>query len=119
MGLPLWIVVELNKINVPAFPTNVFLFKEVYCSTLLTSLSERRFCQCFKLAFLIPFKTLTFGNGVNYTAGLNKVRTSPDHGTAYDLAGKGEAKTQSFEEALFCARQIFFNRSAHREYAPA
>ncbi len=68
---------------------------------------------------LIPFKTLTFGNGVNFTAGLNKVRTSPDHGTAYDLAGKGEAKTQSFEEALFCARQIFFNRASHQEYTPA
>jgi len=68
---------------------------------------------------LIPFKTLTFGNGVNFTAGLSKVRTSPDHGTAYDLAGKGAAKTQSFEEALFYARQIFFNRSAHQEYTAA
>lgn len=67
---------------------------------------------------LIPFKTLTFGNGVNFTAGLSKVRTSPDHGTAYDLAGKGEAKTQSFEEALFYARQIYFNRAAHLEYTP-
>ena len=67
---------------------------------------------------LIPFKTLTFGNGVNFTAGLSKVRTSPDHGTAFDLAGKGEANTQSFEEALFSARQIFFNRAAHREYSP-
>ena len=68
---------------------------------------------------LIPFKTLTFGNGVNFTAGLSKVRTSPDHGTAYDLAGKGEVKTASFEEALFYARQIFFNRSAHQEYTPS
>ena len=67
---------------------------------------------------LIPFKTLTFGNGVNFTAGLSKVRTSPDHGTAFDLAGKGEANTQSFEEALFSARQIFFNRAAHQEYSP-
>ena len=68
---------------------------------------------------LIPFKTLTFGQGVNFTAGLSKVRTSPDHGTAYDIAGKGEAKTQSFEEALFSARQIFFNRVAYQEYTPA
>ena len=37
---------------------------------------------------LIPFKTLSIGNGVNYTAGLNKIRTSPDHGTAYEIAGK-------------------------------
>lgn len=40
---------------------------------------------------LIPFKTLSFGQGVNFTAGLNRVRTSPDHGTAYDIAGKGIA----------------------------
>ena len=49
---------------------------------------------------LIPFKTLTFGNGVNYTAGLNKVRTSPDHGTAYDIAGKGIANNHSFKESI-------------------
>ena len=66
---------------------------------------------------LFPLKHLTFGNGVNFTAGLNKVRTSPDHGTAYDLAGKGEAKTESFEEALFKAREIYFNRSGHATYS--
>ncbi|MGB2171795.1 MAG: 4-hydroxythreonine-4-phosphate dehydrogenase PdxA [Flavobacteriaceae bacterium] len=59
---------------------------------------------------LIPFKTLTFGKGVNYTAGLPQVRTSPDHGTAFDIAGKGEATTDSFKEAMFVAREIFFNR---------
>ncbi len=63
---------------------------------------------------LIPFKTLSFGNGVNYTAGLSKVRTSPDHGTAYEIAGKGEADNNSFKEALFKAIQIFRNRE---EYA--
>ena len=57
---------------------------------------------------LIPFKTLTFGKGVNFTAGLNKVRTSHDHGTAYDIAGKGTANTRSFEEALFKARDFIF-----------
>ena len=66
---------------------------------------------------LIPFKTLTFGKGVNFTAGLNKVRTSPDHGTAYDIAGKGTANTRSFEEALFKAREIYFNRSGHAAYS--
>ena len=60
---------------------------------------------------LTPFKTLAFGKGVNFTAGLNKVRTSPDHGTAFDIAGKGTAEVSSFEEALFLARQIFFERS--------
>ncbi|MGW9684507.1 4-hydroxythreonine-4-phosphate dehydrogenase PdxA [Flagellimonas sp. 2504JD1-5] len=59
---------------------------------------------------LIPFKTLSFGKGVNYTAGLDKVRTSPDHGTAYEIAGKGQADEGSFKEAVFTALQIFRNR---------
>lgn len=59
---------------------------------------------------LIPFKTLSFGQGVNFTAGLSKVRTSPDHGTAYEIAGKGIADTSSFKEALFSAVTIFKNR---------
>nr|WP_299487146.1 4-hydroxythreonine-4-phosphate dehydrogenase PdxA [uncultured Allomuricauda sp.] len=64
---------------------------------------------------LIPFKTLSFGKGVNYTAGLDKVRTSPDHGTAYEIAGKGEADVGSFKEAVFAAIQIFKNREDHIE----
>ncbi|WP_282122702.1 4-hydroxythreonine-4-phosphate dehydrogenase PdxA [Algibacter mikhailovii] len=59
---------------------------------------------------LIPFKTLSFGQGVNFTAGLSKVRTSPDHGTAYEIAGKGIADENSFKEATFSAIQIFKNR---------
>ncbi len=59
---------------------------------------------------LIPFKTLTFGAGVNFTAGLSKVRTSPDHGTAYEIAGKGLADTESLRNAMFMARKIYFNR---------
>ena len=64
---------------------------------------------------LIPFKTLSFGQGVNFTAGLNKVRTSPDHGTAYEIAGKGEADSSSFKEAVFTAIQIFKNRFDYEE----
>ncbi len=64
---------------------------------------------------LIPFKTLSFGKGVNYTAGLNKVRTSPDHGTAYEIAGKGEADHSSFKEAVFTALRIFKNREEYDE----
>lgn len=60
---------------------------------------------------LIPFKTLAFGQGVNFTAGLDKIRTSPDHGTAYEIAGKGTADSKSFEEAVFLAVKIFKNRS--------
>lgn len=56
---------------------------------------------------LAPFKALSFGEGVNYTAGLNKIRTSPDHGTAYQVAGKGVANEQSFKVAVFQAIEIF------------
>ncbi|MBT8293133.1 MAG: 4-hydroxythreonine-4-phosphate dehydrogenase PdxA [Eudoraea sp.] len=59
---------------------------------------------------LIPFKTLSFGKGVNFTAGLSKVRTSPDHGTAYEIAGKGKADPASFKEAIFMAISIFRKR---------
>ncbi|MET6989449.1 4-hydroxythreonine-4-phosphate dehydrogenase PdxA [Sediminicola arcticus] len=64
---------------------------------------------------LIPFKTLSFGKGVNYTAGLRKVRTSPDHGTAYEIAGKGKADHSSFKEAVFAALQIFKNREEYMD----
>ena len=64
---------------------------------------------------LIPFKTLSFGQGVNFTAGLNKVRTSPDHGTAYEIAGKGNADESSFKEAVFTAIQIFKNRRDYEQ----
>ena len=64
---------------------------------------------------LIPFKTLSFGNGVNYTAGLNKIRTSPDHGTAYDIAGKGIADYNSFKEAVYLAIDIFHSRNQYNE----
>ncbi|NRT14199.1 4-hydroxythreonine-4-phosphate dehydrogenase [Flavobacterium sp. 28A] len=64
---------------------------------------------------LIPFKTLSFGNGVNYTAGLSKVRTSPDHGTAYDIAGKGMADYNSFKEAVYLALDIYRSRMEYAE----
>ncbi len=64
---------------------------------------------------LIPFKTLSFGQGVNFTAGLTRVRTSPDHGTAFEIAGKGVADESSFKEALFMGLQIFRNRSDYEE----
>ncbi|WP_431165796.1 4-hydroxythreonine-4-phosphate dehydrogenase PdxA [Tenacibaculum halocynthiae] len=59
---------------------------------------------------LAPFKALSFGNGVNFTAGLNKVRTSPDHGTGFDIAGKNKANPASFKEALFTSLHIYKNR---------
>ena len=64
---------------------------------------------------LIPFKTLSFGKGVNYTAGLNKIRTSPDHGTAYEIAGKNKADFNSFKEAVYLALDIFNSRNQYKE----
>ena len=64
---------------------------------------------------LIPFKTLSFGKGVNFTAGLSKIRTSPDHGTALDIAGQGIADASSFKEAVHMALRLYKNRSEYQE----
>jgi len=64
---------------------------------------------------LIPFKTLSFGMGVNFTAGLKKVRTSPDHGTAFEIAGKNEANINSFKEAVFKGIEIFKAREEYKD----
>jgi 4-hydroxythreonine-4-phosphate dehydrogenase len=64
---------------------------------------------------LVPFKTLSFGSGVNYTAGLPSVRTSPDHGTGFSIAGKNEANPDSFRQALYLAIDIARNRGLYAE----
>lgn len=64
---------------------------------------------------LVPFKTLSFGKGVNFTAGLDKIRTSPDHGTAYDIAGKGIADYNSFKEAVYLAIDVYSSRIDYEE----
>jgi len=64
---------------------------------------------------LIPFKTVSMESGVNYTAGLSAVRTSPAHGTAYDLAGQNLASEESFRQALFMAYDILQNRKSDQE----
>lgn len=64
---------------------------------------------------LIPFKALSFGNGVNFTAGLPIVRTSPDHGTAYELVGKESADESSFRNAIYLATDIFINRKIYKD----
>jgi 4-hydroxythreonine-4-phosphate dehydrogenase len=64
---------------------------------------------------LIPFKSMSFENGVNYTAGLKVIRTSPAHGTAYDLAGKNEASPDSFLHAIYLACDIFNARASYAE----
>jgi 4-hydroxythreonine-4-phosphate dehydrogenase len=64
---------------------------------------------------LAPFKTLSFGEGVNFTAGLEKIRTSPDHGTAYELAGKGIANINSFKEAVYTAIKVYSTREEYND----
>lgn len=64
---------------------------------------------------LIPFKALSFDCGVNYTAGLPVVRTSPDHGTAYELAGKNEANAMPMISAIYAAIDIVRNRRKYEE----
>lgn len=64
---------------------------------------------------LIPFKTIAMDSGVNFTAGISIVRTSPDHGTAYDIAGKNLASDESFRQAVYMAIDVFKNRLSYDE----
>ena len=64
---------------------------------------------------LIPFKTLAMEDGVNYTAGLTVVRTSPAHGTAYDIAGQNKASEESFRQAIYTALDVYRNRIRYHE----
>ena len=64
---------------------------------------------------LIPFKTISMDSGVNFTAGLSVIRTSPAHGTAYDLAGKNMASEDSFRQAIYTACDIYQNRMINKE----
>lgn len=62
---------------------------------------------------LAPFKALSFGSGVNFTAGLPLLRTSPDHGTAYEIAGKGQASLQSYRDAVYLLQDLIRHRAAY------
>lgn len=64
---------------------------------------------------LIPFKSLSFGEGINYTAGIAGIRTSPDHGTAFDIAGKGKADESSFRQAIYTCIDIYNCRNEIKE----
>lgn len=63
---------------------------------------------------IAPFKALNFDTGVNYTAGLPVIRTTPDHGTAYEIAGLDKASPNSFREALYMACNIYHNRKEYK-----
>lgn len=64
---------------------------------------------------IAPFKALNFDTGVNYTAGLPIIRTTPDHGTAYEIAGMDQASPNSFREAIFMACNLFKNKQMHKD----
>ncbi|MDC1105611.1 4-hydroxythreonine-4-phosphate dehydrogenase PdxA [Prolixibacteraceae bacterium] len=64
---------------------------------------------------LVPFKALAFDDGVNFTAGLPIIRTSPGHGTAFDIAGKGKASENSFRKAMYLAIDLYRNREIYKE----
>lgn len=64
---------------------------------------------------LAPFKAISMDDGVNYTAGLSFIRTSPDHGTAYDIAGKGKASANSMRQAIYTAIDVYKNREMYAQ----
>lgn len=64
---------------------------------------------------IAPFKAMNFGAGVNYTAGLPIIRTTPDHGTAYEIAGQGKASANSLRQAIYMAHNIYHNRKQYKE----
>jgi 4-hydroxythreonine-4-phosphate dehydrogenase len=64
---------------------------------------------------LIPFKAISFDEGVNFTAGLPVVRTSPDHGTAFDIVGQGIASAQSMRNAIYLAMDVFRQQKLRKE----
>ena len=66
---------------------------------------------------LIPFKTLSFGEGVNYTSGLERIRTSPDHGTAYSIAGRGIASIDSILSSTYLAIDIYRQRKIYDDFS--
>ncbi len=92
---------------------NIFCFGPFSADAFFARSSYAKFDAVLALYHdqgLIPFKSLAFGEGVNYTAGIDGIRTSPDHGTAFDIAGKGIADEASFREAIFKAAEIVYMR---------
>ena len=108
---------EENDIITPAvaeaYKKRVFAFGPYPADGFFGSGSYKKFDGILAMYHdqgLIPFKLLIGERGVNYTAGLPAVRTSPDHGTAFDIAGKGSADPQSLREAIYMALDIYRNR---------
>ncbi|MCY4234338.1 MAG: 4-hydroxythreonine-4-phosphate dehydrogenase PdxA [Bacteroidetes bacterium] len=89
------------------FPADAFFGNKMYCGydAIMAMYHDQG---------LIPFKTLSFGSGVNFTAGLPIVRTSPDHGTAFDIAGRNEANEGSMIQAIHLATSIAHQRDTNQ-----
>jgi 4-phospho-D-threonate 3-dehydrogenase / 4-phospho-D-erythronate 3-dehydrogenase len=95
------------------FEEGTFVFGPYAADSFFGNKSHENFdaiIACYHDQGLVPFKTLSFGKGVNYTAGLQKVRTSPDHGTAFEIAGKDKADHNSFKEAVYLALDVYKSR---------
>jgi 4-hydroxythreonine-4-phosphate dehydrogenase len=114
--------VEERDIIIPAIKKNfdegMFVYGPYSADGFFGSASFKKFDAVLAMYHdqgLIPFKALSFSTGVNYTAGLPVIRTSPDHGTAYDIAGNGNAKEDSFREAIYTAIDILKNREIYDE----
>ena len=108
---------EDQKILIPALEKinndNTFLYGPFPADSFFGSQEYKKYdavLASYHDQGLIPFKTLSFGNGVNFTAGLTKIRTSPDHGTAYNIAGKNIANEVSFKTAIMRGLSIYSNR---------
>ena len=101
-----------------AFDSGLFVYGPYSADGFFGSGSFRKFDAVLAMYHdqgLVPFKTISFSTGVNFTAGLPVVRTSPDHGTAYDIAGKGTANEDSLRDAIYTAIDILKKREEYDE----
>jgi 4-hydroxythreonine-4-phosphate dehydrogenase len=108
----------INPAIIEASKKNLMAFGPYPADGFFGSTSYRRFDAILAMYHdqgLIPFKALFFNSGVNYTAGLPYIRTSPAHGVGYDIAGADKASPDSFRTALFTACDIFRNRKQYNE----
>ena len=113
---------EEETILIPAIKQvnekNVFVYGPYAADGFFATGNYRKFDAVLAMYHdqgLVPFKTIAFNSGVNFTAGLPVVRCSPDHGTAYDIAGKGIASEDSFREAIYMACDILQRRLVYDE----
>ena len=113
---------EDNEIIEPAiaeaYKKHIFAFGPYAADGFFGSGNYRKFDGVLAMYHdqgLIPFKLLAAERGINFTAGMPVVRTSPDHGTAFDIAGKGEADPQSLRESIYMALDIYRNRLREKE----